>query len=124
MIRKGKRTHAKTKKTGNSRLKTRFQELRKKIKTEIKKQHNLYVNNLVGDIRANPRNFYKYANSKRKDSQGIPPLKTRDGSDLADSESDQAEEFNGQLTDAFTQSRFNQAPRLDRSAPRMNDCIN
>ena len=57
MIRKRNKTHAKANKTGNSRLKTRFQEFRKEIKTEIKKQHDLYVNNLVGDIRANPRNF-------------------------------------------------------------------
>ena len=121
MIRKRNKTHAKTKKTGNSRLKTRFQELRKKIKIEIKKQHDLYVNNLVGDIRANPRNFYRYANSQRKDNQGIPPLKKRDSSGLAESESNQAEEFNGQFTNVFTQSRFNKAPLLDRSAPRMND---
>ena len=40
---------------------------------------------------------------------------------MAESESDQAEEFNGQLTDVFTQSRFTEAPLLDRSAPRMND---
>ena len=33
----------------------------------------------------------------------------------------QAEEFNGQFTDVFIKSRFNEAPLLDRSAPRMND---
>ena len=49
------------------------------------------------------------------------PLKKRDGSGLAESESDQAEAFNGRFTDVFTQSRFNEAPLLDRSAPRMND---
>ena len=102
MIRKRNRTHSKAKKTGNIRLKTRFQELRKEIKNEIKKQHNLYVYNLDGDIKANPRNFYRYTNSQRKDNQGIPPLKKRDGSGLAESESDQAEEFNGQFTDVFT----------------------
>ena len=31
-----------------------------------------------------------------------------------------SEDFNGQFTDVFTQSRFNEAPLLDRSAPRMN----
>ena len=81
----------------------------------------MYVNNLVGDIRANPRNFYRYANSQSKDCQGIPPLKKRDGRGLAESEPDQAEEFNGQFTDVFIQSRFNEVPLLDRSAPRMND---
>ena len=54
MIRKRNKTHEKAKKSGNSRLKTRFQELRKEIKTEIKKQHDLYVNNSVGDIRKKP----------------------------------------------------------------------
>ena len=31
-----------------------FQELRQQIKAGIKKQHNLYVNKLVGDIKINP----------------------------------------------------------------------
>ena len=44
-----------------------------------------------------------------------------DGIGLAESESDQAQEFNGQFTDVLTQSRFNEALLLDRSAPRMND---
>ena len=35
----------------------------------MKKQHDLYVNNLVGDITTNPHDFYE------KESQGIPPLK-------------------------------------------------
>ena len=80
----------------------------------------MYVNSLGVDIRANPRNFYRYANSQRKDSQRIPPLKKRDVSGLAESESDQAEEFSGQFTDVFTQSRFNEAPLIDRSARHMN----
>ena len=36
MIRKRNKNHARAKKTGNSRLKTGFQELWKEIKTEIK----------------------------------------------------------------------------------------
>ena len=123
MILKRNRTHAIAKKTGNSRLKTRFQELRKEIKTDIKKQHELYVNNLVGDTRANPRNFYRYTNSQRKDSQGIPPLKKRDGHGLAESESNQAEEFDGQFTGVFTQSSFNEVPLFGRPTTRMNDIV-
>ena len=81
----------------------------------------MYISNLVVDLRANPRNIYRYANSQRKDSQVIPLLKKRDGSGLVESESDQAEEFNGKITDVFTQIMFNEASLLDRSAPRMND---
>ena len=57
----------------------------------------MYDNNLIGDIKANTRNFYRYTNSQSKDNQGITPLKKRDGSGLAETESDQAEEFNGSL---------------------------
>ena len=59
----------------------------------MKKQHDLYVNNLVGDIKANPRDFYRYINSQKKDTQGIPPLKRRNGSGLAELELEQAEEY-------------------------------
>ena len=38
-----------------------------------------YVNYLVGDVKANPRDFYRYINSQKK---GIPPLKKRQGSGL------------------------------------------
>ena len=44
------------------------------------------MNNLVGDVKANPRDFYRYINSQKKDTQGIPPLKKRHGSGLAQSD--------------------------------------
>ena len=37
--------------------------------------HILYVNNLVGDDKANPKDFYRYINSQKKDALDIPPLK-------------------------------------------------
>ena len=75
--RRRNRTHAKAKKTGSSKLREKFESLRREIKADVKKQHDLYVNNLVGDIKANPRDFYRYINSQKKDTQGIPPLKRR-----------------------------------------------
>ena len=36
---------------------------------------HLYVNNMVGDVKANPRDFYQCINAKNKGAQGIPPLK-------------------------------------------------
>ena len=53
-------------------------------------------------------------------------LKSRNGSGLAESELEQAEEFNGQFTDVFNKSEHNQAPpppppRRNRSAPFMED---
>ena len=68
-IRKRNKTHAKAKKTGSSKLRSKFQELRQQIKADIKKQHDLYVNKLVGGIKVNPKDFYRYTNSQRKDNQ-------------------------------------------------------
>ena len=62
-------------------------------------------------------------NSQKKDAQGIPPLKQRNGCDVAQSESKKAAEFNGQFTDVFTKSEYSQVPLLDRSAPLMEDIV-
>ena len=76
---------------------------------------------LVGDIKVYPKDFYRYTNSQRKDNQGIPPLKRRNGSGLAESETKQVEEFNGQFTDVFSKTSENEVPLLEKSATPMSD---
>ena len=75
--------------------------MRREIKANVKKQHNLDVSHLVGDIKANPRDFYWYINGQKKDTQGILPLKRRNGNGVAELEVEQAGEFNGQFMDVF-----------------------
>ena len=111
-IRGRNRTHAKVKKTGSSKLRANVESLRREIKADVKKQHDLYVNNLVGDIKANSRDFYRYINTQKKDTQGIPPPKRRNGSGLAESELKLAEEFNDQFTHVFNKSEYTQVPSL------------
>ena len=67
-------THAKTKKTGSAKFRSKFETLRREIKADIRKQHDLFVNNLVGDVKANSRGFYRYIKIQKKDTQGIPPF--------------------------------------------------
>ena len=81
----------------------------------------MYLNNLVGDIKVNPRDFYRYINSQKKNTQGIPPLKRRNGSGLAESELEQANEFNGQFTDLFNKSEHTQVLLPNCLAPFMED---
>ena len=81
------------------------------------------MNNLVGDVKANPRDFYRYINSQKKDIQGIPSLKRKNGKGVAQSDLKKAEEFNGQFTDVFNKNEHTQVPLLDRSAPFMNDIV-
>ena len=71
-------------------------------------------------VKANPKDFYRYINNLKKDAKGIPPLKKRNGSGVAQSESKKAAEFNGHFTDVFTKSEYSQVPLLDRS-PRDNE---
>ena len=117
------KTHAKAKKTGSKKLGSKFETLRREIKDDVRKQHDLYVNNLVGDVKANPRDFYRYINSQKKDNQGIPPLKRRGGTGITASEIEQAEEFNGQFTDVFNKNDHGEVPFLSRMAPFMDDII-
>ena len=70
-IRRKNATHAKAKKSGSAKIRAKFETLRREIKADIRKQHDLYVNNLVGDVKANPKDFYRYINSQKKDAQGI-----------------------------------------------------
>ena len=121
--RRKNKTHAKAKKTGSSKLRSKFETLRREIKADVRKQHDLYVNNLVGDVKANPRDFYRYINSQKKDTQTIPPLKRKNGKGVAQSDLEKAEEFNGQFTDGFNKNEHTQVPLLDRSAPFMNDIV-
>ena len=67
------KTHAKAKKTGSSKLRSKFETLRREIKADVRKQHDLYVNNLVGDVKANPRDFYRYINSQKKTPKVFHP---------------------------------------------------
>ena len=53
----------------------RFETLRREIKDDVRKQHDLYVNNLVGDVKANPRDFSRYINSQKKTIKVFRPLK-------------------------------------------------
>ena len=53
-IRRRNKTHAKAKKAGSKKLRSKFETLRREIKDDVRKQHDLYVNNLVGDAKANP----------------------------------------------------------------------
>ena len=81
------------------------------------------MNNLVGDVKANPNNFYRCINSQKKDAQGIPPLKKRKGGGVVQSKSEKAAELNGQFTDVYSKSEYSQVPLLDRSAPFMEDIV-
>ena len=82
------------------------------------------MNNLVGDVKANPKDFTGTSIVRKRTPMVFPPpLKKRNGGGVAQSESEKAAEFNGQFTDVFTKSEYSQVPILDRSAPFMEDIV-
>ena len=98
-----------------------FESLRKEIKADVKKQHDLYVNNLVGDIKANPRTSTITLTVKRK---------TRKVSHLYRGEMAavwQNESWNRQmnstvrLQNVFNKTEHTQVPLPNRLAPFMED---
>ena len=50
---------------------------------------------------------------RKEDTQGIPPLKRKKGCGVAQSEHENAEEFNGQFTDVFNKNEHSQVLLLD-----------
>jgi hypothetical protein len=109
LINKRNRTHSLAKKTGKTRIINKWKQLRSLIKTEIRQAHTEYVNNLIGDIKQDPKPFWKYLNSQKSDSQSIPPLKTSSGS-MAETDLAKAQTFNEQFTSVFTHTKFEEVP--------------
>jgi hypothetical protein len=77
MIRKRNKLHKRAKETGSGRLKKKWKQLGSDIKSEITSSHNKYVANMIGNIKENSKPFWKYISLKRKDTQTIPPLDTK-----------------------------------------------
>ena len=119
-IRRRNKTHAIAKQTGSKKLRSKFVTLRREIKGDVRKQHDFYVNNLVGDVKANPRDFYRYISSHTKTVKVFCPLKEEE--EMV-SEIEQAEECNGQFTDVFNKSDHSEVPFLSRSAPFMDNIV-
>ena len=81
------------------------------------------MNNLVGDLKVNLRDVYRYINSQTKDTLGIPPLKRMNGKAVAQSDLEKEEEFNGPFTDVVNKNEHTQVLLLDRSTPSMDDSV-
>ena len=72
-------------------------------------------------LRQTPETFIGISIIQTKDTQGIPPLKRKNGKGVAQSDLEKTEEFNGNFTDVFNKNEHTQVPLLDRSAPFIND---
>ena len=74
LIRRKNRIHAKYMKNGNHRLYTLWRSLRS--------ERNQHLNQVIGDIQTDPKPFWNYIRSQRKDNQVMQPLKTPAGTTI------------------------------------------
>ena len=75
---------------------------------------------MVGNVRENPKAFWKYISCQKKDTQGIPPLKTKNGH-LAESDKEKAQVLNSQFTGVFTKFTVDAVPFLKRKFLQMDN---
>jgi hypothetical protein len=119
LVKRRNRLHTKFKQTGSSRLQNKWKSIRREIKKEVKTAHDNYVNNMIGDLKHDPKPFWKYISSQKSDQTGIPPLKTKQGTE-AESDFEKAEALNTQFSSVFTNTKFDQVP-LQNSTTKMED---
>ena len=62
----------------------------------LRSERNERLNQVIGDIQTNPKPFWNYIRSQRKDNQVLPPLKTPAGTTV-DSDYEKAEALNSQF---------------------------
>ena len=65
-------------------------------------------------LRQTPQTYICTSIVRKKDTQGIPPLKRRNGNGVAQSDLEKAEEFNGQFRDVFNKNEHTQVRLLTR----------
>ena len=70
-------------------------------------------------LRQTPETSISTSIVQKKDTQGIPPLKRRNGNGSAQSDLEKAEEFNAQFSDVINKMVL----LLDRPAPFMDNTV-
>ena len=81
------------------------------------------MNNLVGDVKANPRDFYRYINSQKKDTQGMPLKKRGTEVELHNPNLRRRKNLMVSSQMFFTRSEYKKVPLLDRSTSFMHDIV-
>ncbi|XP_072046463.1 uncharacterized protein [Amphiura filiformis] len=80
LIKKKKRQWNKAKRTQTEEDWETFRKLRKEVKAEMKKSHEKYVGRILDNsLKETPKKFWSYISSLKKDTNGIPTLKTDNG---------------------------------------------
>ena len=75
--------------------------IRKTLSLDLCQARYDYIHDIIGDVRSNPKLFWKLIAAQRKDSQSLPPLQTQQDL-LAESDFDKARILNQQFCQNFS----------------------
>ena len=102
LMRKRDKLFVQANKTRSPQDWNRFKNIRQHVKNTVREKHSEYIKNLIDvDLKENPKPFWNYIKSLRKDNQGIPTLRTPTGSPAISKES-KANVLVNQFSSVFT----------------------
>ena len=122
------RLFRKARHSGSPRLWETYKSQRNATTAAIKRAHNNYVRNIMGDLDQNDsssqeggiKRFWSYIKSAGKDSVGVPTPNTNAGPVSTDQ--DRADTLNKLYHDDFTSENLDSLPNLDNpSSPRIRN---
>jgi len=105
-------------KSGSSTDRGRYLKARNDCSKLIDSTHSDYLTKLIGNVKSDPRAFYRYINSKKSDASTIPAFKS-DG-DIITSALGKVECLNKYFASVFT-TENNLIPPLSANHPSMDN---
>jgi hypothetical protein len=98
---------------------SKYKDIKRKAQRLCRSVHDAHISDMLQPDHQNPKVFWNYIKSKKKDNFGVSPLK-KDGLAYSDGKQ-KAELLNGQFTSVFTKEDMAQRPTLPPSClPTLN----
>ena len=115
------RLYVKAKKTRSPKIWNKFKAQRQIAKDEIRLSHKQYIEDMVGEpLAEDPKPFWSYIKSLRKDTNKIPTLQTKSGIPAA-TDQGKANALVNQFSSVFTKENLENLPSLPQDFPDMPD---
>jgi len=107
------------KKSGSQVARDKYRKARNAATREINKGYFSHLNDIIGNVKSDPRNFYRFIKSKKSDPVGIPSLKSN-GNIITDDHA-KAECINNYFASVFTHENLDTIPSPTKRLQSMPD---
>ena len=108
-IKRKQRAYRKARKTNKKRDRDRYKRLQHEVQWETRKAHRMYMEDVSKECKENPKRFWSFIKSKGQETNGVPPLKNKEGFLKSDSQN-KANILNEQFQSVYTQEDTSSIP--------------